>query len=127
MGDTEAAIRIMSALRDLGCRISIDDFGTGYSSLSYLKRFPITALKIDRSFVADLPHDKNDLEICTAIIAMAHKLGLAVIAEGVETPVQRDFLLEQGCEYLQGFLFAKPREINAVIQEGRSKSIRIVK
>jgi len=127
MGDTESAIRIMSALRDLGCRISIDDFGTGYSSLSYLKRFPITALKIDRSFVADLPHDKNDLEICTAIIAMAHKLGLSVIAEGVETNVQRDFLLEQGCEYLQGFLFARPEEVNLIVQQGRSKLLRVVK
>ena len=127
MGDTESAIRIMSDLRDLGCRVSIDDFGTGYSSLSYLKRFPITALKIDRSFVVDLPYDKNDLEICTAIIAMAHKLGLAVIAEGVETKVQSDFLLEQGCEYLQGYLYAKPQDINAIVQQGRSKTIRIVK
>ena len=127
MGDTESAIKIMSDLRDLGCRISIDDFGTGYSSLSYLKRFPITALKIDRSFVVDLPYDKNDLEICTAIIAMAHKLGLAVIAEGVETKVQSDFLLEQGCEYLQGYLYAKPQDINAIIQQGRSNSIRVVK
>ena len=127
MGDTESAIRIMAALRDFGCRISIDDFGTGYSSLSYLKRFPITALKIDRSFVADIPQDKNDLEICTAIIAMAHKLGLAVIAEGVETFVQRDFLLEQGCEYLQGYLFSKPQPINDIIKRGRAGGMRIVK
>jgi len=127
MGDTENAIKIMKSLRDLGCRLSIDDFGTGYSSLSYLKRFPITALKIDQSFVTDIPSDKNDIEICTAIIAMAHKLGLAVVAEGVETVAQRDFLIEQGCEFLQGYLFAMPEDISEFIKRGRDNTIRIVK
>ena len=127
MGDTENAIQVMKSLRDLGCSLSIDDFGTGYSSLSYLKRFPITALKIDQSFVMDIPSDKNDVEICTAIIAMAHKLGLEVVAEGVETAAQRDFLIEQGCELLQGYLFAKPESINEIIKRGRDSSLRIVK
>jgi len=127
MGDTENAIQIMQSLRDLGCRLSIDDFGTGYSSLSYLKRFPITSLKIDRSFVTDIPSDKNDIEICTAIIAMAHKLGLAVVAEGVETAAQRDFLIEQGCELLQGYLFSRPEDINEFIKRGRNNTIRSIK
>ena len=116
INDANAAIRIMNALRDLGCRLSIDDFGTGYSSLSYLKRFPINTLKIDQSFVTDIPYDKSDVEICTAIIAMAHKLGLSVVAEGVETVEQRDFLIDQGCEILQGYLFARPREISDYIK-----------
>jgi len=127
MGDSEQSIKIMKSLRDLGCRLTIDDFGTGYSSLSYLKRFPITSLKIDQSFVADIPSDINDVEICTAIIAMAHKMGLAVVAEGVETEAQKDFLIEQECEFLQGYLFARPEDINEFIKRGRSNSIRIVK
>lgn len=127
MDDSEHAIQIMRSLRDLGCKLCIDDFGTGYSSLSYLKRFPITSLKIDQSFVTDIPEDKNDVEICTAIIAMAHKLGLAIVAEGVETHEQKEFLIEQGCEYLQGFLFARPESVNEIIKRGRQNAIRIVK
>ena len=127
MGNTETAINIMKSLRDLGCRLSIDDFGTGYSSLSYLKRFPITALKIDQSFVKDIPHDNNDVEICTAIIAMAHKLGLAVVAEGVENTAQSEFLIEQGCELLQGFLFAQPEDMNEFVKRGRRASIVVTK
>jgi len=126
MGDTETAIEVMQALRDLGCSLSIDDFGTGYSSLSYLKRFPITTLKIDQSFVRDIPNDKNDIEICTAIIAMAHKLGLQVVAEGVETAAQRDFLIEQGCELLQGYFFARPESIEKVIKRGDDGTLRVV-
>jgi len=126
MGDTETAIEVMQALRDLGCSLSIDDFGTGYSSLSYLKRFPITTLKIDQSFVRDIPYDMNDVEICSAIIAIAHKLGLQVVAEGVETTAQRDFLIEQGCELLQGYLFAKPEPIEDVLRRGGDTNLKVV-
>jgi diguanylate cyclase (GGDEF)-like protein len=94
--------------RDSGVRISIDDFGTGYSSLAYLKKFAIDYLKIDRSFVHDLTTDPNDRALAEAIIVMAHKLGLKVIAEGVETEAQRDLLALAGCDYAQGYLYAKP-------------------
>lgn len=120
MDDVQMAIEVMRRLRDLGCRISIDDFGTGYSSLSYLKRFPINCLKIDRSFVEDIPHDPHGSEIATAIIAMAHKLRLKVVAEGVETEAQRDFLVAQGCESLQGYLFGKPKHIQEYVDQGRA-------
>jgi diguanylate cyclase (GGDEF)-like protein len=98
----------LMALRDAGIQVSIDDFGTGYSSLSYLKKFDIDYLKIDQSFVRNLERDTNDMALCEAIIVMAHKLGLKVIAEGVETPAQRDFLSRAGCDYGQGYLFSRP-------------------
>ena len=98
----------LMALRDAGIQVSIDDFGTGYSSLSYLKKFDIDYLKIDQSFVRNLERDSNDMALCEAIIVMAHKLGLKVIAEGVETQAQRDFLTRAGCDYGQGYLFSRP-------------------
>ncbi|MEK9766953.1 MAG: EAL domain-containing protein, partial [Thalassolituus sp.] len=88
MEDVEAAIGIMQEIKSTGVSIAIDDFGTGYSSLSYIKRFPIDVLKVDRSFVTDIPDDKNDMAITAAVIAMAHKLSLNVVAEGVETEEQ---------------------------------------
>lgn len=108
VSDVEDAIRQLHAIKQLGVSISIDDFGTGYSSLSYLKRFPVDTLKIDRSFIKDIPDDSNDVEITGAIIAMAQKLGLAVIAEGVETQEQVDFLENNGCHYVQGYFYSKP-------------------
>ena len=100
---TEASLRELKAL---GVRISIDDFGTGYSSLAYLRRFPIDTLKIDRGFIDDVDADDGGATIASAIIAMGHRLGLRVIAEGVERTAQLDFLREQRCDAAQGFLFA---------------------
>ncbi|HTD02828.1 putative bifunctional diguanylate cyclase/phosphodiesterase, partial [Undibacterium sp.] len=104
--DADEALRVLESLAQLGVNMAIDDFGTGYSSLSYLKRFPISKLKIDRSFVQHLPNDESDVAIVTAIVSLAHALKLKVIAEGVETAEQRSFLQTLGCNELQGFLYA---------------------
>ena len=104
--DADDALARLQALARLGVRLSIDDFGTGYSSLAYLKRFPIGKLKIDKSFVQGLPADDSDAAIVRAILQMARALGMKVIAEGVETPEQRQFLHDGGCDEFQGFVFA---------------------
>jgi len=103
-----AAIAQLHQLKALGVSISIDDFGTGYSSLSYLKRFPVDILKVDRSFVEDIPDDPNDMEITAAIIAMAQKLKLNVVAEGVETIEQVEFLQNNNCYIVQGYYYSAP-------------------
>jgi diguanylate cyclase (GGDEF)-like protein/PAS domain S-box-containing protein len=108
MDDVEAAISIMNAIKSKGIHLSIDDFGTGYSSLAYLKRFPIDVLKVDRSFVSDIPEDETDMAITSAVIAMAHKLGMKVVAEGIETQEQLDFLKENNCDDGQGYLISRP-------------------
>ncbi len=108
MEDPERAIGQLRALRDSGVELAIDDFGTGYSSLAYLKMLPIHTLKLDRAFVRDIETDENDAAISAATLALAHNLGLKVVAEGVETQAQCDFLAEHRCDYLQGFLFGKP-------------------
>jgi EAL domain-containing protein (putative c-di-GMP-specific phosphodiesterase class I) len=110
MADEAAAALAVRAVRELGVHVAIDDFGTGYSSLAYLKHFPIESLKIDRSFVADLGRDSNDAAICAAIIAMGRQLGLKIVAEGVETQSQLQFLATHGCTLAQGFYIAKPVE-----------------
>jgi diguanylate cyclase (GGDEF)-like protein len=108
MQNAQAAIQTLRELKALGVRISIDDFGTGYSSLSYLKRFPIDTLKVDQSFIRDIGADADDAAIATAVIALAHTLKLDVVAEGVETAGQRDFLAASGCDLMQGYLFSPP-------------------
>jgi len=108
MNNVPGTLETLNTLHEAGIRFSIDDFGTGYSSLSYLKRFPISSLKIDQSFVRDLSEDRDDEAIVSAIIALGHSLGLGVIAEGVETTAQLARLREMGCDEMQGFLFSRP-------------------
>jgi EAL domain-containing protein (putative c-di-GMP-specific phosphodiesterase class I) len=108
MEDPQRAIAQLEALRTMGVELAIDDFGTGYSSLAYLKLLPIQTLKLDRSFVKDIETDENDATISLATLALAHSLGLKVVAEGVETEAQRGFLADHRCDILQGFLFSKP-------------------
>lgn len=108
MENPEEAIAKMKKLHDRGIKFSIDDFGTGYSSLSYLKRFPVDTLKIDRSFVREVTRNNDDREIIKTIIAMARSLRLDIVAEGVESVDQKDFLSGQGCQLMQGFLFSRP-------------------
>lgn len=112
MREVNEAMHILDSLKNLGLSIAVDDFGTGYSSLNYLKQFPIDVLKIDRTFVDGLPSGEQDAQIARAIIAMAHSLNLAVIAEGVETHEQLDFLREHGCDEVQGYLFGRPMPAN---------------
>ncbi|NML30635.1 sensor domain-containing protein [Paraburkholderia antibiotica] len=114
MRNAEEAVSMLNELHALGIGLAIDDFGTGYSSLSYLKRFPVDRLKIDRSFVSDIGVSGDDETITSAIIALAHSLKLQVIAEGVETSAQLDFLKERACDEMQGFYFAKPLSTDAI-------------
>lgn len=121
--DPQVAEKLLK-FRDAGIQVAIDDFGTGYSSLAYLKKFDIDYLKIDQSFVRNLASDPNDKVLCEAIIVMAHKLGLEVIAEGVETEEQRNFLSAADCDYAQGYLFSRPippEEFEALLKRGLEK------
>ncbi|WP_251979116.1 putative bifunctional diguanylate cyclase/phosphodiesterase [Salinicola avicenniae] len=113
----------LEALRREGLQIAIDDFGTGYSSMAYLKRLPVDKLKLDREFIRALPHDNADAAITSAVLAMAQGLNLDVIAEGVETTEQRDFLLARGCRHVQGYLYARPQPASAV--EARLRQIEV--
>jgi EAL domain-containing protein (putative c-di-GMP-specific phosphodiesterase class I) len=108
MQDPRKAVLTMQELRDLGLQIAIDDFGTGYSNLSSLKAFPISRLKIDQSFVRGLPDALGDSAITGAVISLGHQLGLGVVAEGVETKAQMDFLRDKGCNEVQGYFIGRP-------------------
>ena len=122
--DIEKTLSTFNALKARGVRIAVDDFGTGYSSLSYLKRFPLTRLKIDQSFVRELTTNRDDQAIASAIINLGHSLGLVVIAEGVETEAQLQILRSLGCNEAQGYLFAKPMPANDMEQYLRATKIR---
>ena len=128
MHSTDRVISIMEKVCLLGVTISLDDFGTGYSSLSYLKRFPINTLKIDRSFTTGIPDDTNDCAIASAIISIAKQLRHKVIAEGVESMEQFEFLREAGCDELQGYLFSRPvpaADFHLMLTEGRKFSAAV--
>ena len=116
MQDTRHVLDLMHDLKAIGIKIALDDFGTGQSSLSHLRKFPIDIVKIDRSFVRDVPHSKDDVAMVSAIIAMSHGLGKKVVAEGVETEAQLEFLRELGCDSIQGFLFSRPVPIEVMGQ-----------
>ena len=126
MHDPEGVIAVLAQLKALGIQLSIDDFGTGYSSLSYLKRFPVTSLKIDQSFVRELGQEENAAAIVRAIISLGHSLDMKVIAEGVESEKQMSFLLENRCDAMQGFLFSRPLSADEFVllveREGRAGS-----
>jgi len=124
MQDPEQAVQLMHNLRAMGVRLAIDDFGTGYSSLGYLKRFPVNSLKVDRSFVRDLPHSADDIAITRAVIAMAHSLQMNVIAEGVELKEQLDVLRKEGCDEYQGFLCRPPLIEEDLIRFVRESEVR---
>lgn len=122
MTNPEQMIPILGALKTMGVRLSLDDFGTGYSSLSYLKRFPFDWLKIDQSFVRDIPADPDDAAIAQSVVSLGHSLGLKVIAEGVETGEQLDFLRRHGCDEIQGYYFSRPvpaEEFARLLREGK--------
>jgi EAL domain-containing protein (putative c-di-GMP-specific phosphodiesterase class I) len=121
IADADQALQTMHRLNAMGVQLSIDDFGTSYSSLSYLKRFPVSKLKIDRSFVNDIYVDDDDKAIVDAIMTLAHKLGLRTVAEGVETVEQLQYLTAQGCDECQGYHFAKPCGAEDFVQLLQSK------
>ena len=125
----ERAREELQMLHDRGVHIAIDDFGTGHSSLAYLKRFPVDHLKIDRSFIADIPADRGAAAITQAIIAMAHSLELKVIAEGVETEAQYQFLLAQRCDGYQGYFFSKPipaEQMRALLEDAAARALTVI-
>jgi diguanylate cyclase (GGDEF)-like protein/PAS domain S-box-containing protein len=117
MQQTDVTLGTLKKLKQLGVSIAIDDFGTGYSSLSYLRRFPVDKVKIDRSFVAEVPADRDQGAIVSAIVALAHALQIRVVAEGVETEAQREFLRSCGCDFVQGYLVGKPADSDSAAKE----------
>jgi EAL domain-containing protein (putative c-di-GMP-specific phosphodiesterase class I) len=115
-------LTILEDFRTIGCQISIDDFGTGYSSMSYMKSLPLDTIKIDKSFVMELPYDTHDVEVSKAIIALSKSLGYHVIAEGIENELQEAFLREHGCDIGQGYYFSKPMDSSAFVAFVKEKN-----
>ncbi len=122
MQNPELTISILNHFSDMGIVLAIDDFGTGYSSLAYLKHLPIHRLKLDRSFVKDIETDANDAAICSATVALGHNLGLEMVAEGVETTAQRDYLAQLGCDIMQGYLYSKPLPADKAVEYLRQQA-----
>jgi diguanylate cyclase (GGDEF)-like protein/PAS domain S-box-containing protein len=123
MHDTQRSARLLEQIKSTGVRVAMDDFGTGYSSLSYLKRFPLDSVKIDRSFIIDIPRDEDDVAITLAVIGMAHSLQLNVVAEGVETDAQYEFLKKHWCDEMQGYHFSSPLPEDELIQLLREHAV----
>ena len=126
MSDPEQSVAILEQLSAMGVLVSVDDFGTGYSSMSYLRRFPIDKLKIDRVFINELASRPEDASIVRAIVSLAHSLNLKVVAEGVETPAQLDFLKTAGCDEYQGYHYSRPLpadQFQRLIRDARSNDV----
>jgi EAL domain-containing protein (putative c-di-GMP-specific phosphodiesterase class I) len=117
MQQTDVTLTTLKRLKALGVSIAIDDFGTGYSSLAYLRRFPVDKVKIDRSFVSEVPQNHDQGAIIPAIVALAHALKIRVVAEGVETEGQRDFLASCGCDFIQGDLVGPPADADSAAKD----------
>jgi EAL domain-containing protein (putative c-di-GMP-specific phosphodiesterase class I) len=122
LGNADVTLSVLQELKSMGLTLAIDDFGTGYSSFSYLKRFPVSKLKIDRSFVRDVAVNPEDAAITTAIISMAKSLNLKVIAEGVEDEAQMSFLRAHQCDEIQGYYFSKPLAVDKVAEKLRGET-----
>jgi EAL domain-containing protein (putative c-di-GMP-specific phosphodiesterase class I) len=128
MQDTVQAAAMLRNLKARGVSIAVDDFGTGYSSLAYLKRFPLDTLKIDREFVRDCVSDPDDAAIAQSIVSLAHNLGLQVVAEGVETREQLEYLASVGCDAMQGYYFSRPvpqQDCTKMLIENRRMSVQV--
>lgn len=125
MADPQGTAAVLRGLRKMGIRLAIDDFGTGYSSLAYLKTFPLDRLKIDRAFVMGLPDDINDCAIARAVIALGHNLNMEILAEGVESQAQNDFLSEAGCHVIQGYFYSKPIPADALLTQVKSGQLKL--
>jgi diguanylate cyclase (GGDEF)-like protein len=126
MDNVENAIEKLKSLREMGIHISVDDFGTGYTSISYLKQYPINTLKIDQAFIKGIPRNQHDVGITTAVIALGHNLGLEIVAEGVETIEQMQFLSEHGCDFIQGYYISRPLPANKIGEQFTKAAIQPV-
>jgi EAL domain-containing protein (putative c-di-GMP-specific phosphodiesterase class I) len=127
LSNADVMFKVLHDLKDMGLKLVIDDFGTGYSSLSYLRHFPVTKLKIDRSFIRDVAIDPDAAAIATAIISMSKSLNLKVIAEGVEDDAQLTFLSEHGCDEFQGYLYSRPLNVHDVSSMLQSSPVQLVR
>lgn len=127
MGDPQRAIRTLSLIRDLGVRFAIDDFGTGYSSLAYLKKLPVSSIKIDKSFVKNMEHDRDNAIIVRSIIDLGHNLGLKVVAEGVETQEAQNMLRSFDCDEMQGYYYSRPIPADAITKYLKTPPVQSVK